>query len=218
MPELPTREELESLMGDKSVEEWAGQCHAAATAVQDAMGAEHASVRRGYYIGEIASESYFAGLMWHEQHSWVELRDGTIVDPTRFAFTAGPVWPLWTGSDEDYDVGGCKRTPPAGNPPGPYDSEKDPVELELGSVEYLVDLLGLPSEYYGDDWVTLTVEQLGWLANLPIRERREEQGTLSSFFAAEVYEAIIESGYGALIPIDRRDWILPDSSEGRVKF
>jgi len=213
--DLPTREELESIMG-KPIEEWAGQCHAAATVVQEAMGAENASVRRGYYIGEIAKGAYFDGRP--SQHSWVELRDGTIVDPTRFAFTNEPVWPLWTGDDTDYDVGGCKRTPPRGAPPDCYGSERDPVELELGDTQYLVDLMGLPSECYGEDWVTLTVEQIGWLANLPIRTRREEQGTLSSFFAAEIYEAIIEAGYGALIPIDRRDWILPEKSEGRVKF
>ena len=79
-------------------------------------------------------------------------------------------------------------------------------------------LFGLSSEWYGEDWVTLTLEQIGWLANLPIRTRREEQGTLSSFFVAEVYQAIIDAGYGALIPIDRRDWILPETSEGRSAF
>lgn len=34
----------------------------------------------------------------------------------------------------------------------------------------------------------------------------------------EVYQAIIDAGYGALIPIDRRDWILPETSEGRSAF
>lgn len=214
--DLPTREQLESLMNDKPPEEWAGSCHGASMAVAEAMGEEHAAVRRGYFIGEIASGAYFDGRP--SQHSWVELRDGTVVDPTRFAFVGGPAWPLWTGPSDDYDIGGCKRAPAKGSPPSSYDSEKDPVDLEFEDTSYLVDLLGLPSEYYGEDWVTLTVEQLGWLANLPIRTGREEQGTLNSFFVAEIYEAIIDAGYGALIPIDRKDWILPNKSDGRVRF
>lgn len=214
--DLPTREQLEPLMNDTPPEEWAGSCHGASMAVVDVMGKENAVVRRGYYIGDIAKGAYFDGRP--SQHSWVELRDGTIVDPTRFAFVGGDAWPLWTGTDEDYDIGGCKRAPAADNPPSSFGSERDPVELELGSVEYIVDLFGLSSEWYGEDWVTLTLEQIGWLANLPIRTRREEQGTLSSFFAPEVYQAIIDAGYGALIPIDRRDWILLETSEGRSAF
>jgi hypothetical protein len=84
-------------------------------------------------------------------------------------------------------------------------------------VDYVADLLGLPREFRGDDYVSLNRLQVGWLANLPIKTG-EGQGVLCRFFAAEVYEAICDAGFAALIPIDRRDWILPERSKGRSSF
>ncbi len=61
----------------------------------------------------------------------------------------------------------------------------------------------------GDGWVLCSIEQLFWLANLPIKDQREP-GVLERFYAAEVYEAIIEAGHRGAIPIDRRVWILEE--------
>lgn len=211
---LPGRREMETAMGSKP-EDWAGSCHGAAMLVVEHVGPELATVRRGYFIGTIAPGAYFDGRP--AQHSWVELRDGRVCDPTRFAFTGEPAWPLWVGPSDDYDIGGCETMTPAGRPPDVYESEREMVDIDTGCVDYLLGLLGLPGECYGEDWVSVSPEQLGWLAHLPIKDG-EAQGVLARFFAAEVYQAIIDAGYSALIPIDRRDWILPEQSEGRSSF
>lgn len=211
---LPDKRDMEGRMGGPP-EQWAGQCHQAASAVVDAVGAEHAVVRRGYFTGTIAPGAYFDGRV--SQHSWVELRDGRVCDPTRFAFTREDAWPLWVGPADDYDIGGCRLQAPSGRPPGIYGSERDPIDLETGCAEHIAQLLGQPDECYSDDWISVSHEQLSWLAHLPIREG-EGQGVLNRFFAAEVYEAIIDAGQGALIPIDRRDWMLPEHSAGRASF
>lgn len=201
-------------------ETWAGKCHGAAVYVNAALGPEDSTVRRGYFIGEIAPGAYFDGRV--SQHSWVELRDGRVCDPTRFAFVGGPAWPLWVGPDDDYDIGACKIVGPSGTPPSIDDSEGSPVELNVGSIDYVVDLLGTytwdRSESGTEDpWLMASKEQIAWLAHLPIKDR-EGPGVLARWFAAEVYEAIINAGFSALIPIDRRDWILPERSEGRSSF
>ena len=52
-----------------------------------------------------------------------------------------------------------------------------------------------------------SVEQLHYLATLPVKSK-EQSGTLSRFFAAEVFEAIRAAGMGSLIPVDREVWVL----------
>jgi hypothetical protein len=201
-------------------ETWAGNCHGASMAVVDELGEDVAVVRRGYFTGHCHPFSYFGRKGGVGQHSWVELRDGSVLDPTRFAITVeDPEWPVWHGPAGEYDIGGCRSQAPAGDPPSVFDSEHEPIELVCGSAEHLaVHLLGLPSEYYGEDWMQVSPEQVAWLAHLPIREGREDPGTISPFFAPELYEAIINAEQGALIPIDRRDWMLPEHSDGRAAF
>jgi hypothetical protein len=216
--ELPSREAMVERLGEP--ESWAGNCHGVSMALVELLGPEVATVRRGYFIGEVARGAYFDGRPC--QHSWVELRDGRVIDPTRFAFTREPAWPLRViGASlaaAEYDIGGCKMA--SASPPAPdvLESERELIELELESVDYVRDLLGLPDGFYGEGWLQLSLEQAHWLANLPIKEGREQPGTLSPFFAPEVYEALMDAGQDALIPIDRRDWMLPERSEGRVSF
>lgn len=219
---MPTLDDMVERAGPMAG--WAGKCHGISMVLVGLLnelndGPPVATLRRGYFIGEVAKGSYFDGRP--SQHSWVELRDGTVLDPTRGAFTLLPFWPIWVGDDEDYDVGGCKCPLIAsGDPPDPYDSESAEVELNLESIDYVVGLLGRALDYGDDDgagWVLVSREQVAWLAHLPVREE-ERPGVLSRTFAAEVYAAIDDAGYGALIPIDRKDWILPERSGGRAAF
>lgn len=211
---LPSLEAMEEATGSDPTE-WVARCHEVSIAVVSELrklGVE-AVVRRGYFRGKVAPGAYFAGRPC--QHSWVELPDGRVLDPTRFAFTGEDPWPMWIGPADDYDIGGSTLAAPAGAPPDVLDTSHELVILQLGSSEYLAKLLGLPVDFYltpdetRDPYVEASIEQIYWLANLPIKPQ-EEDGVLGRMYAAEVYEAIIAAGHEAAIPIDRRDWILGD--------
>ncbi len=198
---LISLEEAEAVAGAPA-DEWKGRCHE--ISMKLAPHIEGAKVRRGYFHGQTT-----ATVM---QHSWIELPDGTVLDPTCHAFTDRP--PLWHGPAEEYDIGGCRFAQPRSSPPSYYETDQGEVELNLGSARYLADLLGQDSDLWSDleeddSWILVSVEQLYWLANLPVQDK-EQDGVLARWFAAEVYEAIIKAGHAAAIPIDRRKWILDE--------
>lgn len=204
MTEVKTAAEYADLIG-VPLDEWAGACHGISSAIAPLVGGV---VRRGYFIGDTKPGAYFHGSF--SQHSWVELPDGQVLDPTRFAFVGGEP-EAWVGPDDDYDIGGCRSAAPSGSPPV---VSGDDVVLSMLSVDYVSDLLGgwADVEREGDDGggvVFLAMEQALWLANLPVKER-EAPGVLARWFAAEVYEALVNAGQRALIPIDRLEWIAPD--------
>jgi hypothetical protein len=208
-------EEAEALVG-MPLRAWDGHCHAVSAALAARVGGV---VRRGIFTGETTW-----GAMFHErpcQHSWIELPDERVCDPTRPAFTCCARWPLWIGPAGEYDVCGCRSQSPADPPPDSWDltnwkgEEVDMFDLRLGSYDYVGDLCGVDPEFVHEEepsGVELTFRQCAWLAGLPIRDA-EGPGVLSRFFAAEVYEELIRVGLDALIPIDRRDWILGDGGE-----
>jgi len=190
---------------------WAGRCHEAAFALVaelEEMGVEGAALRRGYFIGRTKP-----GALFHErpvQHSWVELADGQVCDPTRFAFTLDEMWPLWIGPADEYDVGGMRSQGSSGPPPDCDDAE---IELKVSSVDYFAGLLGLPEEFYGegddgeDGWLLIGHAQAHWLAHLPVVDG-EGPGVLSRFFAPELFEAMEAAKLKVLIPIDRWDYVM----------
>lgn len=195
-----TPEEAEQIVGAPSGE-WKGRCHE--ISMKLAPHIEGSKVRRGLFHGQTTAAV--------GQHSWIELPDGTVLDPTCHAFTDRPA--MWHGPADEYDIGGC-RYQEAPSPPSYYETEHDEIELQLGSARYVADLLRQDSDLWSDgeetdSWIMVSVEQLFWLANLPVREQ-EADGVLSRWFAAEVYEAIINAGHKAAIPIDRRKWILDE--------
>lgn len=214
---LPRKRDMMERLGGQP-EEWAGQCHQAATAVVDLLGRENATVRRGYFTGETRVGAYFYGRAC--QHSWCELRDGRVLDPTRFAFTAEAAWPLWVGDDRDYDIGGCKGSAPFGKAPDSDFTRGHPLvtvritskALESTGLDFCMDpdLLGAWS-------AELTLPQVFWLANLPVKEEAG-LGQLSREWAPDVFRAIVAAGMRSAIPIDRLDWMCPELSEGRTSF
>ena len=193
-----TLQEAEAIVGEPA-ERWVSRCHEISMKL-----APHVDgiVRRGFFMGETTSPVF--------QHSWIELPDGSVLDPTVHAFTNRP--PLWHGPADEYDIGGCRLSGPAGPPPDFYASESEPVELNIAAAAYVANLLHLDPTLWNDEdggWVLCSIEQLFWLANLPVKDE-EREGVLCRFFAAEVYEAIIEAGHRGAIPIDRRKWILKE--------
>lgn len=207
---LASQDALVKRMGGPPAQ-WAGRCHEAAFALVaelEEIGVEGAVLRRGYFIGRTKP-----GALFHErpvQHSWVELADGQVCDPTRFAFTLDEVWPLWVGPADEYDVGGMRSQGSSGPPPDCDDVE---IELKVSSVDYFVGLLGLPEEFYGegddgeDGWLLVSHAQAHWLAHLPVTDG-EGAGVLSRFFAPELFEAMDAAKLKVLIPIDRWDYVM----------
>lgn len=193
--------------------EWAGKCHGISLAVAPLVAGV---VRRGLFTGEVKLDSYFGQRGGVYQHSWVELVNGLVLDPTRHAFAGGPVM-LWIGPNDEYDIGGCKSQHPSGM--SPFQTSEPTVVLNVDSIQYFADLFdGTAEVWFAPDGesgeILLTVEQALWFANLPVKER-EAPGVLARWFAAEGYEALVRAGQKALIPIDRLDWILPEHREIR---
>jgi len=127
-----------------------------------------------------------------------------VLDATRFAFTSSEP-ELWIGTDDEYDVGGSRfyaQTGLIGDPPNPFETDRNFVQLELASASYVAELLSQPTEFWGEDWIDVSVEQMFWIANLPVLDR-EGPRNLAEFFVREVYEALARAGQKAAIPIDR---------------
>lgn len=208
---LPSKAALVERTGSPP-EKWAGHCHQVSDALVDALEAlgETAVVRRGYFLGETVPGAMFHGHF--SQHSWVELPDcppkQRVCDPTRHAFVGGPAWPLWVGPDDEYDIGGCRSQPPSGPPP--VGGERT-IRLTLTKATLYGIGLGfmLPPDALGDR-LTLTPMEAHWLAHLPVKDATRF-GALTHAQAAEVYQALIDAGRHGLIPMDRRQWILPDA-------
>jgi hypothetical protein len=223
---LPSAREAGELIGVPA-DEWTAKCHAISSLIVQA-GIVEGNVRRGWFIGETKPGAYFHGRP--AQHSWIGMPDGRVCDPTRHAFVGGEP-ELWIGSDEEYDVGGMKTQGRGGEPPSIFDDEGEQIELNVSSVGYFGDLLGIPSEFRsdgtegdegddeddapaGDGWLMISFGVAHYLANLPVFDR-EGPGILSSFFAAEAYEALEAAGHRALIPIDRWEFVIEESRRAR---
>ncbi len=205
------------------LEEWAGKCHGISMLVAPLV---NGRVQRGYFLGDKDPDAFFGKSPIFQQHSWVELPNGNVLDPTRHAFVGGDPM-LWTGPADDYDKGGCITQGPAGPPPSPWgdgeddDGEPSDIVLDLCSVHYFADLLGVrvdgilastgsedEDEFSGEEgWIMVNRKQAHWLAHLPIFSR-EGPGILNDFFAAELFDALAKAGERALIPIDRWTWIM----------
>lgn len=216
---LPLKRDVVARMGDQP-EKWAGMCHQASLAVVEEMAklGQSAVVRRGWFQGQTVPGAYFHGRPC--QHSWVELPDGRVLDPTRFAFVGGPAWPLWIGPDDEYDVCGCRQQAPSSPPPHASESKSPLVELRFAedgddAARGIVQAVAWQTGIGGycaritKQVIEVSVQQVFWLGNLPIKDTAE-LGTLPRELAEEVYTAIVRADLGSAIPIDRRDWILGD--------
>jgi hypothetical protein len=134
----------------------------------------------------------------------VALPNDQILDATAHAFIGGPAKVrIIDPPAEAYDPCSWRQRIARLHPaPDVLDTERELVEVELGSAEYVAGLLRLPNEFWGEDWLQCSFEQVFWLANCPVT--RSQGPGMNWFYAAEVYEAIAELGQKALIPID--DW------------
>ncbi|MEP3667756.1 MAG: hypothetical protein ABJN42_13610 [Roseibium sp.] len=87
------------------LEDWPGNCHGVAEAVLRHAPTEGMRLVRGHFTGHVDRDSVYhrGGL---QQHSWLRLEDGRILDPTRWAITSPKRPHIYVGVNDDYDEGG----------------------------------------------------------------------------------------------------------------
>jgi hypothetical protein len=128
------------------------------------------------------------------RHGWVVLKDGRVLDPTRWVFEdAQPSLYLGPPSEE-YDEGGNRwrlaelSIPPKHETAGKQIELKAPRHVWAHIRKLLRDRAAGPSR--------LCYRQLVWLANCPL--------ALLAEHAAAIYKAIEDVGEVALIPFDNK--------------
>ncbi|MBW3243275.1 hypothetical protein KUV57_11260 [Epibacterium sp. DP7N7-1] len=99
---------------DVPLDRWPGNCHAIATKVMNSFPMEGLRLVRGHFTGYISRDSvYHHGAI--QQHSWLRLGDGRILDPTRWAIESPRRPAIYIGINDDYDEAGLvldRRTRP----------------------------------------------------------------------------------------------------------
>jgi hypothetical protein len=216
-----TIEEVEKAI-DWPIEKWEGNCYGVACQIVE-KGLVEGEAVYGHFLGGASEDGYWAARSEHPfiRHGWILLPDGRIMDPTRWSFEAKEPY-IWIGENSgEYDRGGNKllgmiaqRNP---WPDFDEDAEKtyefewmEEVVMDLEDVgAHLRDPLDpdimerdpLDFEPYH---LTLTAEQVFWIANLPLDVYKTKQS------AYDVFIQIKEQQLDGFIPIDNRNEILGD--------
>jgi hypothetical protein len=196
----------------------AGNCHPAALMLvretRRIRGMEIV-LKRGHWLGEEVrpERAHYPG----QQHSWTEVKiEGNpiifIVDPTQFVFTGdAPHITITTEDDRRYDPGSFKfremiygwRKKLELPPRTAKGSESGLCKSGLGKLEREC----LTTLFDDRDWRHWTMDELFVIAN----RNPELFGTQ----AKHIYQAIINCGQVALIPIDARREILQEDNESK---
>lgn len=179
------------------VKEWAGKCYQVACAAAELIPGSTAVY--GHFLGEVHPSSIFAGRAMFVQHGWVVLKNGRVLDPTRWAFEGKKPY-LYVGKDDVYDEGGNQlRAAMQGGPPR-FDPEEKTYEVTKGILptkawNWLEKALGL-DQILDDEYEPgmVTEEQLRWVAHL---DPRRMDGN-----AKEVFAMLDSFGMRAFIPFD----------------
>lgn len=185
-----------------TAEEWAGQCYAVSCAIVES-GIVEGKVRYGHYLGKVHPDSMFsrqskAGFV---QHGWIELEDGSVVDPTRWVFECREPY-IYHGPSDDYDVGGSSFREKMREQQGPpiFSPTDQTVDLK-GVSDRVLRIIRLLCKDSRQSTVFST-KQLFWLANAtPI---------ILGGVAQELYVELDIRGYGSFIPIDYWNLIMED--------
>lgn len=183
-------------------DKWHGQCYGVATAIRDAGLVADAIPIYGSYFGAICPEGHWAGKEDYSEtygvhHGWLSDEDGWIIDPTRWSFENVEPYIAVIGPDDrryqEYDPGSNRMRMESVGHKCPEAELGRLITLNAsGDAEVVIDGL---IEVQGDG--QYTINQVFWLANLT--------PALYGGQATAVYDALIDAGFAALIPIDNRN-------------
>lgn len=183
-----TIKKLEKKVGSPA-SKWHGRCAEIASHAADMI--DGAISVYGHYIGPIDPDGYWsrpnAGF---EQHGWVILEDGRVLDPTRFSFeNKGPYIYMGKKGDKDYDEGGNAFRMATHRPcPSAEGGRLANLEnLESHEIQALETVLSTSIK-------DVTAEQLYWIANAPYQ--------FLGIFVRSIYESLGKNKLKALVPMD----------------
>ena len=199
---MPSIRAVEDAIGMKAAR-WDGRCHEVSCKMLKARlvpGEE----RYGHYYGPVSEDHPSHGRPF-QRHGWIETPNGLVVDPTRWVFECTRPYIFHGPGDDEYDAGGQAviegRTSPY--PAHPNASADVSVNLTEAQREarrkiFQLEISGPPQAHLasltGGQVKDFGGDQLFWLANLPL--------SLLGEHARAIYEAIVEAGQKAYIPID----------------
>jgi hypothetical protein len=191
-PEELTIEMLEEEVG-MPADKWHGKCHEIAWAADKLLGDSSVTAPYGHYLGPIDPDGYWGGRQgFPNHHGWVLLKDGRVLDPTRFSFENKEPYIFISEDGSDYDEGGNKIRA-AMQRPCPSAMGGQPAELEnLKEYEVMAleSVLKTPIKM-------VTREQMFWVANVSY----DHLGV----YVAPVYTALGKNRMKALVPWD--NWL-----------
>jgi hypothetical protein len=104
MPPFPTEVSEIAEAIDLPLTGWPGNCHGVAEAVLRRLPTQGMRLVRGHFHGWTSPASVYRG--GPQQHSWLRLQDGRILDPTRWAFDQPDRPYLYVGENDAYDEAG----------------------------------------------------------------------------------------------------------------
>jgi len=185
--------DVERIIGIPSAE-WDGRCYEIALKCLEA-GVVVGKARYGQFLGKISEDcGTFAGRPF-SQHGWVELPNGMIWDPTRWAFEATKPYIFIGPNNGEYDIGGntLKRLAYRNGMRAPkYDQSKKQIDLTLDDADW--DVVNATLSGNLDACRRLDVIQLHWVATADPKDLGES--------AKRIFAAIKAAGERVLIPID----------------
>lgn len=88
--------------------DWPGNCHAVADRVLRRLPTQGMRLVRGHFHGWTSPASVYG--RGPQQHSWLRLQDGRVLDPTRWAFDQPGKPYLYVGENDAYDEAGLWLT------------------------------------------------------------------------------------------------------------
>lgn len=179
------------------VQAWQGNCHGIALRMQPHVAGSR--IVRGFWHGPLKGYWSDRAHFPFTGHTWLELADGTVIDPTRWSFEDVNPY-IYLGKPPNshrfwpYDEGGNRWRADNVRPcPAVVGSERYRITtLSEEPRAHIIALMG-PS-YNGIGF--LDQGQVFWLSNLPYQ-------TLEPY-ARAVYHWIDSRGLTAFIPIDNR--------------
>jgi hypothetical protein len=178
---------------------WHGRCHEIAIALL-ALLPDGFRETYGHYHGPINPLGYWgdrAGLPVI-QHGWVVTPDGRVLDPTRWSFEAKKVYIYLGQAGSEYDEGGMAHRAMTMHPYPRDDEGNNDVHFDV-SIECLTHMTEIAGTAMLD---RQTARQAAWFANAPIQVLEP--------FAYEIFQAIVDAGHKAFIPVDSYRMVFDD--------
>ena len=172
--------------------EWIGNCYGIASKILKS-GIVKGKLRYGHFLGEVKKDTLFDDGVHFSRHGWIEMKNGTIIDATRWVFEGKKPY-IFIGKDlnKEYDIGGQEWRKTVLNPPPEFDNTKEiNFPVSINTKEFILNEL---------DYPYITFAGLFWIANLPV--------DMLGNFAQEIYVALEEIGKKVLIPIDNYNFVI----------